>query len=248
MSEWWSGLTPAEATVRCDGATHVLRWAAGKLTAPDHGDPAAEATLAALAGTTYPCLEHLAAWRRRRDDPRVLAIASRGAIDRLVIDPDDPRRAHMPHPRREEDLVSLLALGGGLPDRLQATVAATWARRLQSGHRALEQTRPRLHAALYGRVLAALRSWLAEPQLTIELEMVEADAPRAVERSASGESVAVALPFAWLCEVWACELAVALGRFCLAATPTDGGGWTLDMLAPDLATRQTVDVSVHHRT
>ena len=245
MSAWWAGITPAEARIECEGATHVLRWEAGALTAADHGDPDDEATLAALAGTTYPCLEHLAAWHRRREDPRVLAVGSRGAADPVTIDLDDPRRRHLRHHSGpEDDLVSLLALGGALPARLQANVAATWARRLRGGHRALGRTRPQLQAALYGRALAALRAWFGEPELTIELDMVGEDAPRGLARSGGADSIAASLPFAWLSEVWVRDLTLPFGRFCLAAAPAGEGGWTLETVAADLVTRETLEISV----
>ena len=174
----------------------------------------------------------------------MLAIASRGPTDRLTPDPDNPRRQHQHHPRAEPDLLTLLALGGGIPERLQATVAAVWERRLRSGHRALDQTRPRLQAALYGRVLSAVRTWLDSPRLEIELDMVDRAAPRALRRCDDAETIAVTLPFAWLTEVWAPDLALVLGRFCTAARAGADGGWTLQTLAADLTTRETVDISV----
>ncbi len=233
MIHWWTGLPPAEAAVTCAERRHILRWDAGRLTTMDHGDPEQEATLAALAGETYPCLELLRAWSRRRDDPRVLTLASRGPGDLLTIDLD-PRR-HRPGPARvgaEGQILRLLATGGGLPDRLQATTAAIWTRRLQTGHAALEAARPQLVAALYGRALRTLRAWLGEPQLAIELTMTDPDAERRLIRTPDG--LRVSLPFSWLSEVWAHGLAVTFGRFCLAAEAQDGPRFTLRALAPDL--------------
>ena len=119
------------------------------------------------------------------------------------------------------------------PDRLQATTAAIWARRLQTGHAALERARPQLEAALYGRALRTLRAWLGEPRLAIELTMIGPADERRIVRTANG--VDVSLPFSWLSDVWMRGLAVTLGRLCLAAETIDGSSWNLRTLGPDLA-------------
>jgi hypothetical protein len=233
MSPWWTGIPPAEATVSCGGDTHTLRWEAGELIAVDHGGPDEEATLAALAGETYPCLELLRTWSRRRDDPHVLTLASRGPTDPLNIDADQLRFDYR-GPRRqiEEQTLRLLAAGGRLPDRLQATTAAIWAQRLRAGHAALETARPQLVAALYGRALRTLRAWLGDPQLAIELTMIGPIEERTVIRTAQG--VDISLPFSWLPDVWMRGLAVTFGRLCIDAETTDGSTWTLHTLGPDL--------------
>ena len=243
MSAWWTGIAPAEAAVECGGHRHTLRWEAGALTATDHGDPEDEATLAALAGESFACLELLRAWARRRDDPRVLALASRGPTDPLEVNLD--HRGHRgggSHRRTETELLRLLALGGGLPDRLQANAAATWTRRLHTGHAALHDTRPQLNAALYGRVLTTLRGWLGEPALTIELTMAEPHGERRLLRTPDG--IVVTLPFSWVSEVWARGLAVAVGRLCVAADTTDGTRWALDTVGADLRERAQITIAV----
>ena len=234
MSHWWAGIPAAEVTVLCGGYTHTVRWEAGEPIAVDHGDPEGEATLATLAGETFPCLELLRTWSRRRDDPHVLTLASRGPTDLLNID-FDRLRFHYCGPRRqtERQTLRLLAAGGRLPDRLQATTAAIWARRLRTGHAALETARPQLEAALYGRVLRTLRAWLGQLQLTIELTMVGPAEQRRIVRTSQG--VEVSLPFSWLPDVWIRGLAVTFGRLCIAAETTDGSSWTLHTLGPDLA-------------
>jgi hypothetical protein len=40
-------------------------------------------------------------------------------------------------------------------------------------HATLAATRPQLHAALYGRTLTTLRSWLGDPTLMVELTMTK---------------------------------------------------------------------------
>jgi hypothetical protein len=91
MSHWWAGIPAAEVTVVCGGDTHTVRWKAGELIAVDHGDPMSEVTSAGLAGETVPCFELLRTWSRRRDDPHVLTLASRGPTDPLNIDIDGLR-------------------------------------------------------------------------------------------------------------------------------------------------------------
>ena len=242
MSHWWAGIPAAEVTVLCGGDTHTVRWEAGELIAVDHGDPKSEVMLAARAGETVACLELLRTWSRRADDPHVLTLASRGPTDPLNINIDG-LRFHDRGPRRrtEAQTLRLLAARGRLPDRLQATTAAIWTRRLRTGHAALGTVRPQLDAALYGRVLRTLRAWLGEPQLTIELSMIGPEDQRRIVRTP--ERVEVSLPFCWLSEVWMRGLAVTFGRFCIAADTTDGSSWTLDTLSPDLAdlTQLTID-------
>ncbi len=121
-------------------------------------------------------------------------------VDQLKFDLDGPQR------RTEEQTLRLLAAGGRLPHRLQATTAAIWARRLRTGHAALETARPQLEAALYGRTLRTLRAWLGEPQLAIQLTMIEPAEQRTVVRTAAG--INVSLPFSWLSDVWMRGLAV----------------------------------------
>jgi hypothetical protein len=243
VSPWWTGLASAQASVECAGHVHTLRWQAGVLTAADHGDPDDEATLAALAGDSFACLELLRAWARRRNDPRVLTLASRGSTDPLNINLDHPGRRFGPSRRRTEDeLVRLLALGGGLPDRLQANTAAVWTRRLSTGHAMLEATRPQLHAALYGRVLTTLRTWLGEPELAIKLAMTEPDSERPLVRTK--DAITVSLPFAWLSDVWVRGLAVTFGRLCVAAETTDGHSWILHTLGPDLTELSHITITI----
>lgn len=141
--------------------------------------------------------------------------------------------------RGEQELIQLLSLGGGIPDRLLATVAATWSRRSQAGGPAASKARPQLHAALQGRVYAALRSWLSEPTLAAELVMVGAGEQRSLARVEA--AVHAELPFDWLLDVWSKGLATIYGRFCLAAETTDGKQWRLSTVAASLdATEQLI--------
>ncbi len=60
----------------------------------------------------------------------------------------------------------LLSLGPAVQARLVATAAAAWARQLRSPGDRTRGAGPALHAALYGRVTAALRAWTGRPTLT----------------------------------------------------------------------------------
>ena len=132
----------------------------------------------------------------------------------------------------ENELIALLTLGGGLHDRLVATVAAAWRERLRRPDKALARVRPQLQAALHGRVFATMQRWLGGPALQTQLRMIgEAEKPKLL-----GEDgvVRVQLPFAWLVDVWAKGIATIWGRFCLAATRTDAQTWRLLTVGPDL--------------
>jgi hypothetical protein len=133
----------------------------------------------------------------------------------------------------EAELLALLALGGGLPERLVATVAATWRERLMRTRRPPARARAQLQAALHGRVLAVTRAWLGASGSRISLTMIGENArPRLV---GDDDRVRVELPFGWLVDVWAQGLATIWGRFCLAAGTDDGRTWTLTTIGPDLA-------------
>jgi len=271
LSDWWTGLQPAEIVVRCGGAGHRIRWDRGRLIACDHGDPEDERALAALAGERFACIELLDAWARHADDLRALTRAPRdisdpvrssawvsspgargghiplrpGAGAGLPI-PSEPRVGRFPiYPRSwdegEAELIALLGLGGGVAQRLVATVAATWARRLRPGANDVPVALPRLRSALHARLLTTLRGWLGEPRLSLTLELVGEDDPRALSRV--GSRVRAELPFAWLAEVWARGLQLVDGRFCLAAEIVDGDSWELTTVARDLHTVQRMTLS-----
>ncbi len=139
-------------------------------------------------------------------------------------------------PGEEDDgLARLIGLGGLLPDRLAATVIATWAERLRApgDADAVSAARPALHAALYGRAVTALRSWTGQRDLAVALTMIPEDQPRRLARA--GDGIAAELPFGWLADVWARGLTTCWGRFCLTAAPQPSGdGWLLSTVGPDL--------------
>lgn len=123
--------------------------------------------------------------------------------------------------------MTLLALGGGLPHRLAATVAAAWVDRVD------DAARPHLHAALWGRATLALRGWLSDPALEPELELIgEGDAPSVTRER-------IALPFSWLVRVWGRGLTTIAGRFCLSADSVQGV-ISLLTVGPDFGEQRTL--------
>jgi hypothetical protein len=132
----------------------------------------------------------------------------------------------------EDDLVMLLGLGGGVADRVVATILATWADRLREPTDETRRARPQVYAAVYGRVVPALRGWLGRSTLDVSLELVDEDAkPTLAEEDGT---LRAELPFSWLPRVWARGLATVFGRFCLDAETTDGAEWTLTAVGPAL--------------
>jgi hypothetical protein len=132
----------------------------------------------------------------------------------------------------ESELIALLTLGGGLHNRLVATVAAAWRERLRQPDGAAARVRPQLQAALHGRVFDTIQRWLGGPALETHLRMIgEAEKPTLV---AEDGVLRAQLPFAWLVDVWAKGIATIWGRFCLAATRVDAQTWRLLAVGPDL--------------
>jgi hypothetical protein len=140
----------------------------------------------------------------------------------------------------ENELCALLSLGGGVPERLVATVATAWRERLVQPGRTPTRAKPQLRAALHGRVFAAMRTWLGGSGLESELKMIrENEEPRLIS---DGGVVRAELPFGWLVDVWAKDLATIWGRFCLSATTDDGCSWSLVTVAPDLGSPAVVEL------
>lgn len=262
---WWAGLSAAEIGLDCGGQPHRLRWAAGELHALDHTDVEGEQILSVLAGQGFPCLDVLDLWARYAADLRVLILASRGPADPLTSwtpsapgwpGPTRRRTRRLASFRRtgtysalsyhggpgeaDDGLATLIGVGGLLPDRLAATVIATWAGRLRDAGDAgaadadaAATARPALQAALYGRAVTALRSWTGRRDLAVTLTMIPEDQPPRLARA--GDGIAAELPFGWLADVWARGLTTCWGRFCLTAAPQPSGeGWLLSTVGPDL--------------
>jgi hypothetical protein len=167
---------------------------------------------------------------------------SHGALTRL----SHGRAAPAPDPAAEEQFARLLSLGGGLGRRLDATVAAHWHRRLLISDAETDRLRARLHAALYGRVLATLVAWLGHGDVALQLELAPEGAEPSLRRAPDG-AIAATIPFGWLLEVWARGLELVWGRFCLAASTTDGHAWELCTVEPSLDAPSTLTLTLPHR-
>lgn len=200
MVSWWTGIAPADVGVNCGGRRQRVVWRDGVLSAPDHAD---------LDGESCACVAIVDAGHRHVADEQVLVLGRRGPADRIeprdggAIDDEYGMYAASQAPpgmvlEPQNELAALLQLPGALPDRLVATVAAS----ASSG--------PRLHAALYGRVRAALGR---ECELAIGEPGVDGDR--------------VTVPYTWVTEVWARGLAEVMGRFIVAAHTEDGRAFTL---------------------
>jgi hypothetical protein len=146
----------------------------------------------------------------------------------------------------DDEVIGLLALTGGLPARLQASVAAAWAGRLGAGDEQERGSRPQLEAALYGRVAVAVRSWLGRGDLELDLVMTDAATPPVVTWSGR-DRLRAELPFAWLVDVWSRGLSSVMGRFCLGASSADGIEWTLSTVGPELGETETLTVRLPGR-
>jgi len=134
-------------------------------------------------------------------------------------------------PADDTDLLLLLGLGPAWADRLAGTVVAALLDGVESDAAPGADPSAELCAALYGRVLAALRGWLGRPEMDIDLHI--AARPEDAQLDLESEPVRVALPMRWLLDVWIRGAAITLGRFCLAAAPVPGRQ-RLDLCAVDL--------------
>jgi hypothetical protein len=128
----------------------------------------------------------------------------------------------------DDDVVQLLALGGGLPDRLIAEVAAHWSQRLAAGDVTSTEL-PMLTAALYGRLAASLDPWLARDS-SIELTMIDPAESPSFQRH--DERLEIRVPFHWVSRVWATGTALTTGRLVLDAR-IDGNDLVLLAFSPD---------------
>lgn len=133
----------------------------------------------------------------------------------------------MPSEADGDPLDRLLTLGGAIPKRLVATVAAALTDESEK-----PEMRAQLHAALFGRVLAGLTVWFGEPP-QLQLEMIPDGAEPSLQRR--DDLICARFPFRWLIQVWARELTTVWGHFVLTATPDrKSGGFDLGCVDPTL--------------
>ncbi|MGO9344566.1 MAG: hypothetical protein ACLP6E_18935 [Acidimicrobiales bacterium] len=142
----------------------------------------------------------------------------------------------------QDELLTLLRLGGGLSDRLVATVIAVWTDRISTEDERVGPERAALTAALFGRVTMALRGWLNEPNLKIDLEMIEPGGSPELMRVRDG--LQVRLPFRWLLDVWERGVSVVLGRFATNLLDSEDERQRVLTVSPDLRDIRPVTISI----
>jgi hypothetical protein len=141
-----------------------------------------------------------------------------------------------------DEVLDLLALGGAVTQRLVAEILATWSLRLTGDEAGTAGYRPAITAALYGRLLASVRTWLGDDGTAVELEMI---GPTVTPSMARRDGVVHArLPFAWLADIWVKDLAVVLGRFSLGTVQSEVGRLRLATVGPDCTEVRPVTVSL----
>jgi beta-galactosidase/beta-glucuronidase len=124
-----------------------------------------------------------------------------------------------PMPGEQDELITLMSLGGGLPERLLFTVARHWAEKLADEEVSDGPERNALSVALFGRVTLALRLWLGDPSLKPEVVMIgPAETPSLIKVD---HAIEVRLPFIWLVDIWSRGLAVILDRFAVELVEED---------------------------
>ncbi len=142
----------------------------------------------------------------------------------------------------QDEALALLQLGGGLSDRLLATVLAEWTERISGDDERVAAERAALTVALYGRVTMALRSWLNEPDLAVALDMIdESDSP---DLARGPDVVHARLPFRWLIDVWARGVSVVLGRFATKLLDAEENRQRVLTVSPDFGDIRPVTISI----
>jgi hypothetical protein len=141
----------------------------------------------------------------------------------------------------EEDIVILADLGQEITLRLVATVTANLLDRLESS--GSPEVRPALETSLFGRALTALRTWLAVPDLEVELTVADpAEAPSLAWDGAAPAQLV--LPLDWVVRIWGRGLSVVAGRFALSVVDTTSNRTTLMTVASDLGAPQRLVIEV----
>jgi hypothetical protein len=116
------------------------------------------------------------------------------------------------------ELLELLALGPEFQFRLSGAVAAAWAADERAGERA--ERRPELTAALTGRFAPVAAEWLGIDPDAVTLTPHEGPGWGTLSMTGTGPErrLVGSLPVSWLCDVWACGLALAGDRLVVGVT------------------------------
>jgi hypothetical protein len=169
---------------------------------------------------------------RRRQKTVAAGRTSAGRVYAVRTGPGPPSAEEAAAWTRRLELLTLLALGPAFQVRLAGTVAAAWSGPDQAGARAAY--RPRLTAALTGRLAPVVESWLgagAGPVLAtvhegpgwgrVEPDNTEPDNTEPGGAGGTGAGLRASLPLDWLARVWSCGLAVVDGHLVVGVRSAD---------------------------
>jgi hypothetical protein len=150
--------------------------------------------------------------------------------------------AQTPGPASDDEEIETLArLGRRIPWRLVATVTAALLEPPTSPDQRTSSATPALTASLFGRAQRSLSSWSGNPNLDIDLEVIEpTESPHL--RAKPDQRVNVALPLTWVAEVWGRGLAVIGEQFTLAIVRAESDHFVAETINTDLKTRRRVAV------
>ena len=140
------------------------------------------------------------------------------------------------------DLGALSQLGFPMTLRLVSTVTAVLLEQADEATRAA--SKPALTASLFGRSWTALRDWLGVPDLEMDLVLPHEGSEPSIELRPSGP-LRVALPLDWVVSVWARDLTVVAGRFCLEIVEATESRTTLLSVGPDFEAPRRLVVELH---
>jgi hypothetical protein len=154
--------------------------------------------------------------------------------------------AHLPQDGSssfEDDVILLACLGRSITMRLVATVTARLINRTAADHPEEESVRPALEASVFGRAADVLRNWVGEPNLEIELDLVEPGG-EALSFDEEHHTMRVALPLQWVSEVWGRDLALLGGFFALALVEAQESRTTLATIGSDLGPARLLTIEL----
>jgi hypothetical protein len=140
------------------------------------------------------------------------------------------------------DLTVLASLGFPMTVRLVATVTAHLLD--GSGARDDSEARPALTASLFGRAWTALRDWMSDPDLDLDLVVAEAGQGPTFETDHLAGPMRLALPLDWVVEVWGRDLTIVAGRFSLGVIESTASRTTLLSVGPDFGAPKELVVAV----
>lgn len=230
---WWSSAETLELVIRCDGEDHRLRWAAGDVVLLDHPDLDAELAMVALGGAEPACVARYRLWEDAIADGGFLAewvdetrLSDAWfswltmALERMRSEGFHEFLRQLP-PARAQRMGEFLH---GFPVPWIDRAAATVSHRLPEPDGVLCRLAPGLlRDGMAQRVRRAFVDAVGARQLSVgaaalvPLSITVGPDPSAVGAlSGAGRGVSLAVPVAWLHQVWAAGAAVIDGELVLS--------------------------------